>query len=334
MKGYTMPATASPHHVAAVDIGSNTLHLIVATIDPEDQHLTIRARQVDLIRLGADVAATGAIGPERAARAEAALRAMAAIAKQHGATLRIGMATEGVRAASNASEILARFGAAWGAPITLLSGLEEAALTFWGATSAVANPQDRLAIGDLGGGSCELVVGDGGKIVWAQSLPLGSGRLMAAVAPSDPPTPADLAALTAQSEAALAHVAIPPPPAHHLIAVGGTANSIARVLHSASPVLLDDGLALTVTDIDDTIAILAAAPSATIAANSQIEVERAKILVGGTIAWRAIMQRLGLAVMTVSQRGVREGAIIAWQQAGEQWQTYARQSVPATPEKP
>ncbi|HKD76706.1 MAG TPA: hypothetical protein VKB76_14475, partial [Ktedonobacterales bacterium] len=184
-----------PQTIAAVDIGSNTVHIVVATVDPVDRRLTIIDRRVEIVRLGADIASIGAIGPERAARTEQALREMAALAERHQVIARLGVATEGVRAAGNAEEMLARFSAAWGAPITLIDGMEEASLTFWGATSGVADPSARLAVGDLGGGSCEIVVGEGGRIIWARSLPLGSGRLIDAVAPADPPTGDDFTVL-------------------------------------------------------------------------------------------------------------------------------------------
>src|SRR5579884_2950923 len=123
-----MQATPSPSTIAAVDIGSNTVHVIVAAVDAADSRLTIVDRRVEILRLGADIAKLGVIGPERAARTEQVLREMAALAKQHQVIARLGVATEGVRAAGNAAEMLARFSAAWGAPITLIDGMEEATL--------------------------------------------------------------------------------------------------------------------------------------------------------------------------------------------------------------
>src|SRR5271165_110895 len=105
--------------VAAVDIGSNTLHLVVTALGSTVNDLTILDRQVEMLRLGADVATLGEIGPERAARAVTTLQAMAARARAHGAQVLLGMATEGVRAARNAAAMLSTFGQALGVPIVL-----------------------------------------------------------------------------------------------------------------------------------------------------------------------------------------------------------------------
>ena len=146
---------AQTRRVAAVDIGSNTVHMVIVDINAV-QHFTVIDRQVEMVRLGADVAAWGAIGEERAGRTENTLRSMAEHATHMGATARLGLATEGVRAASNADAMLARFSAAWGEPIALVTGMEEAALTFWGATSHVQDPALRLGAGDLGGGELRI----------------------------------------------------------------------------------------------------------------------------------------------------------------------------------
>jgi exopolyphosphatase / guanosine-5'-triphosphate,3'-diphosphate pyrophosphatase len=322
-----MQPTPDSQFIAAVDIGSNTVHVVIAAVDSADRHLAIVDRRVEILRLGADIASIGAIGPERAARTEQALREMAALAERHRVIARLGVATEGVRAASNATEMLARFSAAWGAPITLIDGMEEAALTFWGATSAIADPSARLAVGDLGGGSCEIVVGEAGQITWARSLPLGSGRLIDAVAPADPPASADFAALAEHAGTVLAALPPPDPPVNRLVAVGGTANSIPHILRSRSSTPQGKRTTLTHADLDEAVATLGSAPASAIAAEFGIEAERAKVLVGGTVAWRAIAQWLHVDVMEVSQRGVREGAIIAWLRAGDQWQRYAHEAV-------
>lgn len=313
-----MDSTSSsrlPARVAAVDIGSNTLHLIVADVGPEPDDLLIFDRRVELVRLGADVSAIGKIGPERATRAEATLRAMAQHATARGATLMIGIATEGVRAASNADEMLTRFGVALGAPITLVSGLEEAALTFWGATSVGERTADSRAVADLGGGSCELVVGDRSHISWAQSLPLGSGKLLDTVKPADPPTADDFTRLRAAADAALANVTPPAAPITALIAVGGTANALAHFLGMEH--------ALTAGDLKRAIIDLGAKTAQEIATTRNIELDRVRLITAGVAAWQAILAFAQLDVMTVSPRGVREGAIIAWARAGNDWQAFA-----------
>lgn len=314
-----MPTTGGPL-VAAVDIGSNTLHLIVAQLGAGADDLTIVARRVALVRFGADIAAAGAIGEPRAVRAEAELRAMADLARQHGASPLLALATEGVRGAANADAILARCGAALGVPVRLISGLEEAALTYWGASSDDPDAAAPHAVADLGGGSCEVIVGTGTRIAWANSLPLGSGRLLAAAPPDDPPTAAQLAAL-AQAAGDVLQSATPLPVAR-LLAVGGTAASLTRLTHGD-----DHARVLTLADLARAADVVRSVPAADLAAQRGLEPERVGLLVAGVPAWQAILGWLGLDAMQISWRGVREGAIIAWRLAGDDWQGHAARAV-------
>jgi exopolyphosphatase / guanosine-5'-triphosphate,3'-diphosphate pyrophosphatase len=308
--------------VAAVDIGSNTVHLVVMDVTGE-RALTVVDRRVELVQLGADVSATGEIGPERAARTEATLTAMAQHARSLGAVALIAIATEGVRAARNADAMLTRFSAAWGTPIALITGMEEAVLTFWGATAGERDAQQRLGVGDLGGGSCELVLGTRDHITYATSLPLGSNRLVAEVQPSDPPTTEDFARLRAAAERALATFPAPQPPLDALIAVGGTATALGRIVGSPTGV--------TMGDLQLAEGILATAPADQLSAQVGTDPARIRLVVGGIAAWEAILARVGATTMAVSDNGVREGAIIAWAHAGDDWRSYVGAAVASLP---
>lgn len=314
-----MTTSVPMRRVAAVDIGSNTLHLIIAEVDALGQRLMISDRQVEMVRLGADVATTGAIGPERAARACAVLQSMAKRARKASVQTTIGLATEGVRAASNAAAMIASFSAALGSPITLISGMEEAALTFWGATSADPTASELLGVGDLGGGSCELITGTTTQLVTATSIKLGSGALIAAAPPSDPPTPADFARLAILASAALHNVPRPTQMVSRLLAVGGTATALGRF---AGNVATLDHTVLTHAQ-----ATLRTNPVADLAAQTGIDTERLRLIIGGVVAWQAIMEHMGVSQLTISERGVREGAVIAWARAGAGWVDYARAAV-------
>jgi exopolyphosphatase/pppGpp-phosphohydrolase len=304
--------------VAAVDIGSNTIHLIIARLSSDPQHLQILDRQVAMIRLGADVSATGAIGEERAARAIATLREMSASVAARQAKPFLAIATEGLRAAQNAPDMLTRFSEALGTPITLISGLEEASLSFWGATASIANSSRSLAVGDLGGGSCELVIGENGIIRWAHSLPLGSGRLTDAIRDQDHPTEADAKAAREKAQSLLAHLERPTLMPSQLIAVGGTANAIARFIAPDKPERISRD------DLASVLKILQTNDLSTLATAHGIDLDRLRLFTGGAVAWDEILAWLHLDAMTVTPFGVREGALIAWLQAGENWQAFAR----------
>jgi exopolyphosphatase / guanosine-5'-triphosphate,3'-diphosphate pyrophosphatase len=299
--------------VAAMDIGSNTAHMVVADL-AGDRDLRIMTRQVELLRLGEDIAATGAISPERAARVETTLRQMSETAQSLGATMRLGLATEGVRAAANATEIITRFSAAWGSNIVLVSGLEEAALTFWGATSTITDPARRLGAVDLGGGSCEIVAGTIGEIASATSLQLGSGMLVDLLHPADPPTPDDMRRLKAEAVMRLAAIPPPRPPLQDVFGVGGTATALGRFMESD---------VLIMPDLDRAAMLLQSAAAKDLAAQRGADAGRVRLMAGGVAAWQALLEHLGAERMIPSDRGVREGAILAWAVAGADWVQYA-----------
>jgi exopolyphosphatase/guanosine-5'-triphosphate,3'-diphosphate pyrophosphatase len=317
----------TPQHptqrIAAVDIGSNTIHLVIVDTNAV-RDLTILDRQVDLARLGADVTKFGQIGEERAARAVATLRTFAALSRGQGATLRLAVATEGVRAARNAEEMLARFSAAWGAPITLVTGVEEAVLTFWGATSTERDPAHRVGVADLGGGSCEVVVGTIEKLEYATSVPIGSSKLVELAHIADPPSLEDMSAVRTAAYTRVILLPRPKPRLDDVIAVGGSATAMARFAGKSE--------GIQVPDISNAVTLLMSASSKKLAAQTGVDAERIKILPGGMAAWQAVMERLGSRTLRVSERGVREGVIVAWQLAGDGWLDLVRATIPPAPE--
>lgn len=311
------PNTTEPP-VAALDVGSNTVHVVVAQPDAAGADLAVLADEVALVRLGADVSATGAIGPQRMAHALAEIARQAALARGLGASPILGLATEGVRAAANGADLVRRAHAEAGLDLALISGEQEAALTFWGATSG--RPLvGRSAAADLGGGSLELVVGDASRILWRVSLPLGSGAIHHQLAPADPPNPAELATAERAVAAALASLD-PPLPIVEAAASGGTATTLAalaqRALSAAAPPALPD---LTDALLASLLALLQTMPAATIAQRFGVDEGRARLLGAGTVILRAVLRRLGATHLRVSRRGVRDGAILAYRRHGADW---------------
>lgn len=326
--------------LAAIDAGSNTVHLVVARPTNDGRDLRTLDDRLELVRLGADVSASGAIGEARAARAVVAIREQAARARELGAEIVLGIATEGVRAASNARDFLGRVERETGVRLELVTGDQEAALTYWGVTSA-ALPDGRAAgerqvVLDLGGGSLELVVGSGAAIEWRVSLPLGSGAVHDRYAPSDPPAATELAAARAVATAALELLRAPLPVAGAL-ACGGTATALAALAARTLPE--PDAMdgeevavggaggplrALSPATLERLVALLQAQPAAEIAATYRIAEERARLLAAGAMVLLAAMARLGVDRLQVSRRGIREGALLAYVRAGNGWLEAAR----------
>jgi exopolyphosphatase/guanosine-5'-triphosphate,3'-diphosphate pyrophosphatase len=338
----TTDATNVPA-LAAIDIGSNTIHLVVArplaTSDgtPGASDLEILVDETALVRLGADVTASGAIGPERTGVALDVLRQQVATARGLGASVVLGVATEGVRAARNGVAFLQRVRQETGIVVALVSGEQEAALTFWGATSGHALV-GRGAVVDLGGGSMELVVGDAARIAWRVSLPLGSGALHDRLAPADPADPEQLALVERTVVDTLQALAVPLP-VREVAACGGSATTLGALARraldgappadgaSAPPASAPPGsapLPVTLPALDDArlaalIELLQRLPAATIAQRYGIDEQRARLLPAGAVILRATLRRLGADELRVSRRGIREGAILAYLRHGAGW---------------
>src|SRR5947209_6115954 len=232
---------------AAIDIGSNTIHIVVARCKPDD--LDIVEDEVELVRIGESVNSSGEISPEKRDAAIATLRHYKELAQQHGAEQVLVMATEAIRKASNNAEILEDVQRETGLQVHLINGDVEAVLTFYGATyEQLKEPgaPAQLSVMDLGGGSTELVMAQNMHISWRTSVPVGSGWLHDRYLPSNPPTPDDLATAQTFLRTYLRGMRIKQQPVA-LIVTGGSANSLLllaqrafRLATSANRLTYDD----------------------------------------------------------------------------------------------
>lgn len=323
-----------PAPLAAIDMGSNTIHLVVARPRPDASDLDPLADDVVLVRLGADVNATGEIGPQRLAHALDTIRRQLQIARDRGAATILAIATEGIRGARNGPDVLRRIEQETGLRFTLVTGEQEAALTFWGATSGRA-PAGRSAVVDLGGGSTELVIGSAAHVEWRISLPFGSGLIHDRLAPADPANPAELAQAAQVVSDALNALALPQPIAE-VAACGGSATTLAALARRALSLAPDPGPpgatedpaalpALTPAVLEDLLGLLQTEPAAAIASRYGIDEGRALLLAAGAVVLRAALARLDATQLRVSRRGIREGAILAYARHGEGWLQAAEQ---------
>jgi exopolyphosphatase/guanosine-5'-triphosphate,3'-diphosphate pyrophosphatase len=176
--------------MAALDLGSNSFHLLVADVHV-DGTFTAVAREKEMLRLGDDVGRHGRITPATADRAIAAIRSLRALADALGAREVIAKATSAIRTASNGPEFIDRIEAETGVEVEVINGNEEARLVFAAIrASVVLEPSPALCM-DVGGGSVEIMIGDAAGLRWATSLLLGVGRLTADCVRDDPPSKAD-----------------------------------------------------------------------------------------------------------------------------------------------
>ncbi len=303
---------------AAIDIGSNTIHIVVARCAPKT--LDILADEVELVRIGESVTATGAISQEKRDATLTTLRNYKALAEQHNATPIFVVATEAIRQASNSNDFIEAIHRELGLEVQLIAGTIEATLTFLGATyerSQDPHAPAQLGVMDLGGGSTEVITAKHEHITWRTSVPVGSGWLHDRYLPSDPPTRDELNTgytfLTTYFEGM--QVKHTPP---SLIVTGGSANSLLALARNAFR-LADEEQRLTREDIVRCEGLLQALPAEEIAQRYQQPVGRALILSAGALIIRAMMARLHLNEIFVSPHGIREGVLLAYARYGEQW---------------
>ena len=176
--------------VAAMDLGSNSFHLLVADVHA-DGHIDPLVQEKEMLRLGSVVSRHGMVPPTAADQAVATVRRFRLLADAAGATEVLAKATSAIRRASNGGELVDRIRAETGVHVDVIGGLEEARLIFGAVrASVVLDPAPALCF-DLGGGSLEVMVGDASSLMWATSVPLGVARLTADFVHSDPISKSD-----------------------------------------------------------------------------------------------------------------------------------------------
>jgi len=315
--------------VAAVDCGTNSLRLLLADVDPERGTLTDLTRRMEIVRLGQGVDRTGRLAPEALARTIAVLRDYADVIATSGAKAVRMVATSATRDASNAAEFTAMVSEVLGVAPEVLTGDEEAVLSFTGATAELAagpepgpdpGPDPGLfLVADIGGGSTEFVLGPGGGLPEQRiSVNIGCVRLTERHLHSDPPSSHEVAAATADIDTALDAVAaaVPVRQARTLV---GLAGSVATVV----------GIAIGLPAYDSARIHHARVPAAAVHAVTrsllaQTRAERAQIglmhpgrvdvIGGGALVLDRIMQRFGFGEVLASEHDILDG--IAWSLAG------------------
>ena len=282
---------------ACIDIGSNTIRLLVA--EGSEDGLREVASQRAFTRIGKSLSRVGALPVEKVAETADVVAEQARTAREAGADHVAAVATAAIRDATNRDELAADVERRSGLPLRVLTSEEEARLSFVGATRTLATPvEGKIAVTDVGGGSTEIAIGDpDGTVSWSSSLRVGSGVLADSHFRSDPPSPAEL-------EAARRHIAtilegLDPPPAATALAVGGSATSLRRFV----------GTELYEATLQPAIRLLSVTPIAEVANTFGLDAERVRLLPGGILVLAALSERLGRP-LTIARGGLREGVVL------------------------
>ncbi len=300
--------------IAALDLGSNSFHLIVVEAHADGTFLPL-AREKEMLRLGGLVAATGRIGEEAQEAAVATVRRMKHVAEAQGADEFVALGTAALREAADGGQLVDRLADEAGVDVKIIDGVREAQLVFRAIRASVLiEPAPALAA-DLGGGSLEVMVGDRSGLSFATSLHLGVGRLTAELVESDPPSKKDRSRLTArvasQLEPVMEEIGELGPKL--LIGSSGTFVALAKMA-----VALRDGQAPDVVNqlsvpAEDFAALTKKIFEITAAERAKMpgcDARRAELVPAGAVVLGQLMAMSGLQAMTISEWALREGIVL------------------------
>lgn len=309
--------------VGAIDCGTNSIRLLIADIDPATHAVRDIVRRMEVVRLGYGVDRTGRLDPERIAATLAMCRGYAAQCREHGTVAIRFAATSASRDASNAAVFVEGVQEAFGdlgVTPEVISGAEEAALSFRGATgdlTAAGIPGPYLVV-DIGGGSTEFVLG-ATDVEASLSTDVGCVRLTERHLRSDPPTEAEVAAARADVEAAIdaAAAVVPLERAATLVGLAGsvttvTAHALALAAYEPTEIHLStmDAAAMRAA-CDDLIAL----SRADRAALPFMHPGRVDVIGGGALVWRTVIDRVvaaaGEVPIVTSEHDILDGIALS-----------------------
>ena len=300
--------------VAVVDIGTNSTRLLIADVNAGDA-IEERVRESTVTRLGEGVEPTGQLGDEPQRRVFAALERYAAEIRAQQCEASAAVMTSAVRDAANGTAFSNTVRERFGLEGRTLSGDEEAAFTYAGATAA-RPPDDptQLVVIDIGGGSTELVCGAGGRLGFHVSTQIGVVRHSERHLRSDPPATAELSELANDVEAGFA-AAVPQPVRERVqaaVAVAGTATSCAAIdlaleRYDTTKV---EGHVLSRAKLDALRDRLAALPLEQRRKVRGLHPDRAPTIVAGVIVLSGALDAFGLAEVEISDRDILWGVAL------------------------
>ncbi|MCU1452644.1 MAG: hypothetical protein JWN46_790 [Acidimicrobiales bacterium] len=302
--------------IAAIDCGTNSTRLLVAEVDPEASGgLRQLERLMRITRLGQGVDKTGSLAPEAVERTVAVLREYREVMDRHGVTRVRMTATSAARDAANHDLFFDGADEAVGVRPELLSGDEEAALSFLGATADLDAALGPFLVIDLGGGSTEFVYGTE-ELEAAISIDVGCVRLTERFIEHDPPQPEELVAAISLTETYIDDVERTIPDARSartFVGVAGTITTVAAIELGLAP--YDPArvhhFRLTRDAAEDVFRTMATESHDARLGNPGLEEARADVIVGGCCALVAIMRILDIDELLVSEADILDGLALS-----------------------
>jgi len=306
--------------IAAIDVGTNTAQLLVAEV--EDGNISRRVGTDErFVRLGEGVDARGRISAVAQERLLGALQTQRQLAAEWGAEHITVGATSASRDAANRQDVVEAVRRATGLPYEILSGDEEAIWTFAAACDEYRNQTVPTVVIDIGGGSTEIIVGEGGAtgpdaVQYWRSVNIGSVRLTERFVDGQPPSDAAVQQATSSIDAALADVDLPAGPTAVLIGTSGTTEALA---------LVHAGPSSTFDTLDEAARVIPASAvrgwrdelltrsvDAVKALHPDAMHGRADVFPMGLLILDRFLRRTGFGALRVSAHQLRHGLVLRW----------------------
>jgi len=294
--------------VAAIDCGTNSIRLLIADPGPDGQLVDV-VREMRIVRLGQGVDRTGRLAPEAIERTRLALIEYAELIDKHGASAVRMVATSATRDAANRSDFTEMVRAVLGAEPEVITGAEEAELSFAGAVAGLPGAQSPVLVADIGGGSTELVLG--GAQLRSHSMDVGCVRMTERHLRNDPPTAEQIATTVADVRAAIVTASrdVPITEAATFVGVAGTVTTLAALvlgLTSYDSAAIH-GSTMTAAQIHDVTARLLAMTHEQRAALPVMHPGRVDVIGGGAIVLRELVDATGVATVVASEHDILDG---------------------------
>jgi exopolyphosphatase/guanosine-5'-triphosphate,3'-diphosphate pyrophosphatase len=304
--------------VAVIDIGTNSTRLLIADVDRDSRRVEEVLRRSQVTRLGEGVDATGSLAAAAIARVMSTLAEYRSAMDAHGCEANLAVLTSAVRDAANGPSFRARVHDEYGLDAHVLSGEQEAQLTFLGAMSGRRVDDDAasspIVVIDIGGGSTEFIVGVGSTPGFHVSLPVGVVRMSERHIHSDPPQPAELQSLALDVRATLLE-GLPPEeraPVRQGIGVAGTATSAAAIDQELDPYdpARVNGYPLMLGTVERLLARLADMTEEQRREVAGLHPDRAPTIVAGMIVLGEALRAFELEEVEVSEHDILHGGAL------------------------
>lgn len=300
--------------VAAIDCGTNSIRLLVADGEPGGALVDVH-REMRVVRLGQDVDRTGLLAPQALERTRLALADYAAVIGELGAERVRMVATSATRDARNRDDFFAMVDATLGVEAEIISGTEEAQLSFTGAIAGLPPATGRLLVADIGGGSTELVLGDASGVLSSFSMDVGCVRMTERHLHDDPPTTEQISAVVTDLRAAItaARKHVPIESAATFIGVAGTVTTVCAIALGLDRYDADaiHGSSMSAQQVHDVTQLLLTMTHDQRAALPVMHPGRVDVIAAGALVLRTLVEETCADEVLVSEHDILDGIALS-----------------------